>query len=568
MSAAFEFLSIERLFESPLNPRRHFSQGAMKDLVESIEQNGILTPLLVRPVNGSYEIAAGHRRFRAAREIGLVRVPCLVRELDDDRFLEIITIENLHREDVHPLDEAMGYRQLLNRPGYDVAEVAAKVGKTEEYIRGRLQLLGLIPVVQESFLRNDITIGHARIIAGLPERWQEEALRECFGPEYWGSDHVVLKPIRDLQGWIRNNMGRSLASAGFDLADAELVPAAGACVNCPKGPGANLLLFAQGGKNCYDPDCFDSKLQAVIDRSRKKGLPLVSNSYHEEPPEGVLKWTRFSEIYDRPDPDEEDETDTDDKPEPEETACQFAEEAIIAHGSRRGEVVRICRNPKCPVHGEDLASDDEDARAAAREAKYKREQEALQKKHKLKIEVRRRAVNEIVETGWGNAMDRDLGEVLVRHFVDRISSADKLAVFAKQHGFEPEVPKGKKASIEQMQAQLVEAMEEWDTDQINSLAVDLLLADYIDVPEHYVRRFDALDTLAVMSGVDFAAIERRVKKEWAEKDKPKAAPAAEGEKRGRSKKSAAEPEEKQEVAEAEPPAEAPKKKRGRPRKQA
>ncbi len=114
MEASYQLVPIEKLKISPLNPRHYIDDAKMKELTESVRKVGILAPLLVRPNGaGEYEIAAGHRRLQAAKNVKLEAAPVLIREMDDTEFLEVLTIENRQREDIHPLDEANGYRTLM-----------------------------------------------------------------------------------------------------------------------------------------------------------------------------------------------------------------------------------------------------------------------------------------------------------------------------------------------------------------------------------------------------------------------------------------------------------------------
>lgn len=126
VAGEFRELRLKQLVESPMNNRKHYDEKKLAELTESIRKNWILTPLLARP-NGKFadfEIAAGHRRYRAALETGLdLPVPVMVREMSDAEFLEVLTIENLQREDVHPMDEALGYRELCEKHGRASAAV-------------------------------------------------------------------------------------------------------------------------------------------------------------------------------------------------------------------------------------------------------------------------------------------------------------------------------------------------------------------------------------------------------------------------------------------------------------
>lgn len=177
LTSEFKMLAATTLHESAHNPRQHQNRETLLELAESIRKVGILTPLLVRPNRAGYEIAAGHRRFRAAKVVGLESLPCLVRELDDQAFMEILTIENLQRDDVHPLDEAKGYEALMAAPyKMDVHSIASRVGRSVKYIYDRVKLLALSKELQALFWEGHLTAGHAILLARLSPSDQAKLL--------------------------------------------------------------------------------------------------------------------------------------------------------------------------------------------------------------------------------------------------------------------------------------------------------------------------------------------------------------------------------------------------------
>jgi hypothetical protein len=158
----------------------------------------------------------------------------------------------LQREDIHPLEESLGFKSLLQlgEPTYTIASIAARAGKSEAYVQGRIKLADLIPSVAEAFLKDTIAIGHALLIAKLPDSQQQEAFNAAFRG-MWTTDgnSQVLIPVRELAAWIESNILLQLASAPFDKQNETLVPAAGSCSNCPKRTGYNKLLFADVRKD-------------------------------------------------------------------------------------------------------------------------------------------------------------------------------------------------------------------------------------------------------------------------------------------------------------------------------
>jgi ParB/RepB/Spo0J family partition protein len=216
-------LRLDELAASPTNPRKTFDASKLEELSRSIAQKGVLEPILVRPhPNGggaTYEIVAGERRFRAATIAAVETVPCIVRELSDVEALEVQAIENLQRDDLHPLEEADGYAALMKEAGWDVQQIAQRIGKSDRYVYDRLKLLQLTPKLKAAFLDGEITVGHAILLARLSaadqERaadgssnwdvrglWQVDLGRDERGLEL--DDERKRKPVsvRELQKWI------------------------------------------------------------------------------------------------------------------------------------------------------------------------------------------------------------------------------------------------------------------------------------------------------------------------------------------------------------------------------
>ncbi|HEV3026997.1 MAG TPA: ParB/RepB/Spo0J family partition protein, partial [Planctomycetota bacterium] len=175
----FKLLALDLIKESKTNPRKTFDPKQLEDLTASVKEKGVIVPVLVRPVGADFEVVAGARRFRAAKKAGLLEIPAIIRELSDDQALEAQVIENLQRADVHPLEEADGYKALLARKRHTVESLAEQVGKSVSYIWQRLKLTELTGSAQQAFLSDQITAGHAILIARLTEADQKEALAHC-----------------------------------------------------------------------------------------------------------------------------------------------------------------------------------------------------------------------------------------------------------------------------------------------------------------------------------------------------------------------------------------------------
>jgi len=167
---------IEEIIPNRSQPRKHFDEGKLQELAESIKEKGILEPLIVRRVDGGYELIVGERRWRAAQKAGLKEVLVLVREAEDREVLELSLIENLQREGLNPMEEADAYRRLTEEFGINQAELGTRLGKDRTTITNALRLLKLPQEIKEEIIQNRITAGHARAILGLETKEKQKKL--------------------------------------------------------------------------------------------------------------------------------------------------------------------------------------------------------------------------------------------------------------------------------------------------------------------------------------------------------------------------------------------------------
>lgn len=161
---------IEFVSRNANNPRRQFDEADLQDLARSIAQHGIVQPVVVRPAGeGRYEIIAGERRWRAAQRAGLVEIPVIIRDVDDRTALEIAIVENVQRSDLNPLDEALGYEQLIAEHGYTQNDLGDIIGKSRSHVANSLRLLKLPEQVRDMLALGKLTAGHARAIASTED---------------------------------------------------------------------------------------------------------------------------------------------------------------------------------------------------------------------------------------------------------------------------------------------------------------------------------------------------------------------------------------------------------------
>jgi ParB family chromosome partitioning protein len=168
-----QLVPLTHIHPSPLQPRKEFTPEALRELAESIREKGIVQPLLVRERDGQFELIAGERRWRAAQLAGLSEAPVLVRQADDRTALELALIENLQRENLNPMEEAQGYRQLIEQFRLNQEEAAVRVGKSRVAVANSLRLLNLPLEVQAWLREGRLSVGHAKVILGLPSQEQQ-----------------------------------------------------------------------------------------------------------------------------------------------------------------------------------------------------------------------------------------------------------------------------------------------------------------------------------------------------------------------------------------------------------
>jgi ParB family chromosome partitioning protein len=169
-------IAVELIHPNPNQPRVHFDEAALAELSASIKAIGVLQPILVRPSGDKFELIAGERRWRAARSAGLTVIPAIVRVTDDVSSVEQALVENLHRQDLTPLEEAAAYQQLLEDFNMTHEQVATKVGKSRSAITNAIRLLSLPASIQQLLADGRLSAGHAKALLGTPDRAMQESL--------------------------------------------------------------------------------------------------------------------------------------------------------------------------------------------------------------------------------------------------------------------------------------------------------------------------------------------------------------------------------------------------------
>lgn len=354
-------IPLDQLKESKRNPRKHYDQAALAALAVSVKASGVLTPLKVRPVAvsktaaGHYEIGAGHRRFRAAKQAGLTDVPCLVEEMDDAAFELLLNVENNQRDNLDALDEAHGFENMMK--GVEAgtpATIGATIGRSTQYVYDRLKLLQLAPDLQTMFSEGRFTLGHAIILARLSRADQ----KRCVGDERGGLFQRDEAPtldfapalrkacsVRELEGWVNKHVRfQTAVTDEMEL----LFPETAIKI------GGNTVTAAQAtGK--------DAKADTVVSITRDHFVqPEVRDEKHRI--FGPMSWRRA---------DGKDKSKT----------CERSVLGVVAVGPGRGEAFRVCLDKAhCTVHyGTEIKARAQRAKAAAKGEKVESRSEAMER---------------------------------------------------------------------------------------------------------------------------------------------------------------------------------------------
>lgn len=506
------------IVRSPYNTRRIFEEKALAELAQSIKANGIVQPLIVRPnpaiidrkgdKSVPYELVAGERRFRAANLAGLTVVPCIIRELTHEETLDQQLLENVQRQDLHPLEEAAGFEQR-RQAGATMEQIAEKVGCDRSHVSRRLQLLKLIPEAQTVFLEGRMIPKHALQIARLPETEQPKAF--CYlMTDNWvlatrvqPGERLRLKGTSDktwtakatvspaeLGRFIEDAIFRSLAKAPWSKKDAELVPAAGACNTCTKRTGgANALLFDESAakhEQCLDGECYEKKFQAHLVQLQAKGgekLKLLADND---------EWQTWKEVHGE--------------------ECPNEVKALLADGRRRGQKIRAClKESACSCHwGRSSAS-----------SEYSRQAKAAEEKARIERQYRAELWRN-VSLAVKNPTLEDLRAVALNLWTNcwhdlRKAYMDTLGI---------EAPKGtgynsNARDYEKPVSKLIAATKTSRELLVWLTAFTLFRDCFVQSYEQKDAK-DELHQAAQRYGVDAAAIRREIDAEWREKRQKKA----------------------------------------------
>lgn len=510
VTSEYRNLPLAQLQESPTNPRRRFDEHSLNELAESFKSQGVLQPLLVRAIDTDmYEIVAGARRYRAAKIAALEQVPVRVVSLSDAACVETQLVENIQREGVHPLEEALAFHALLHTEGlqYDINSLSAKAGKSPAFIAQRLKLVELLPSIAEAFLADQIGVGHALEIAKLPQAQQEKAFDAAFRTVWnGGTQSRVVLPLRDFTAWIQQNILLSLDSVPFDKTDSTLAPEAGSCAECPKRTGFNTLLFGEMSHRdqCTDGACFNNKVARFVGRqiTEKPKLVQITTAHVSHSDGAVLPRNRYVALQlSNPAKSKQPLS-------PYQKPCKHMAEAIVVDGAERGHTVKVCAEPSCAVHFADRASKPPNPAQLAKEQEQRRKE---LEKRKLEITVRHRLLAEVLRK-VGAPLDRaDL--VLIANAMLEKTEPLRREALARRHkmvdGSTSEV------TYPQVQKGLQRLLRQLDESGLSKLIVEIALLGTVEsaLPDEA----DMLTATAKRHRVDVAKVLTTVETEFAAK---------------------------------------------------
>lgn len=262
-TAAYALIPIKRLHPATWNPRQVRNKAADEELRASILDQGVIEPIVVRPHESGYQVVAGTRRYEQAKGAGLTEIPCMIRQLTDREVLELQTVENSQREDVHPLEEAEAYRKLRDEHHASPEEIAARVGKSRTWVYTRIALCKLGAPARKAFLEGKLDASTAMLVARIGDPTQQQAAAaELAKVDNYTGQHMSYRRAVE---YVQSNFMLKLDGCGFKTTDAALVPGAGPCSTCAKRTGNQRELFAdvKSPDVCTDAACFKRKQEAA-----------------------------------------------------------------------------------------------------------------------------------------------------------------------------------------------------------------------------------------------------------------------------------------------------------------
>lgn len=241
---AIQSIEVALIQPHPEQPRRHFDEGALAELADSIGKRGVIQPIIVRPHGGGFQIVAGERRWRAAQRAQLHRIPAIVRDFDEAETLEIALVENIQREDLNPIEEAEAYRKLIADFNHSQEALGRIVGKSRSHIANLIRLLDLPASVQQQVVEQKLSMGHARALIGAPDCETLAKTVEAKGLSVRDTEDLVRRSKKGEGAAPRGRASSGTVSKDPDIAALEqhLADILGVKVDIGHGEGAGGTL--------------------------------------------------------------------------------------------------------------------------------------------------------------------------------------------------------------------------------------------------------------------------------------------------------------------------------------
>jgi ParB/RepB/Spo0J family partition protein len=507
------------------NARGKITKASVSELTKSIRENGVIEPLIIRPLEGGrFQLVAGERRLTAAGYAGLKEAPVWIRNYSDEEADYVAATENLQRENLHPLDEAMEFCGLVDKAKGDVAAVARRLGKPEKFIVRRLPLADLIGAAQDDFRNGLIGIEHALELARLPQGMQLDALNACYQSIYTAEGYkpnreAPARHVSNLKNWITQHILLDLADAPFKLNDARLREDGRTCVDCPERTGTNPALFddlASKEDTCLNRDCYNGKLNAFVQiearriapKGDEKPAPVLAPYYNYTPdPDAPAdlelllreKFTPISSAKDK---------------------CVNAERGVWGAGASVGKTSWFCRKPECPDHAAAIRSSHNGGSssggyhtvsAVERKKKNARKQEIFD--IKVAEETRRRVFPEVLKDFDEplSLKDRQFHAIA---FLERIPTEHVKVICQVMRWEYKDLLVASDKRFKKL-ASLIEALDESDLARFTMLMsfIHFGTSSYFNA-DRYAERLvkqDDVEALAAEHGVNYALIDAQVR---------------------------------------------------------
>lgn len=402
-------IKVKEISETKTNPRGDdFEDKNFDELVESIKEKGVLMPVLVRKgQKKTYEIIAGSRRLKAAKILKFEEIPAKIVEMNDIEAREAQIVENLQRQDVHPLDEGEAYRKLIEEAKYEISAVAVKVAKSESYVKQRLFLTNLKEKTVKAYRAGKINDGHAVLIAKLSSNDQKSALLATLGR--WNE----VMTVKELKEWIESNIYSEIAFQPW-LKSKEAMEAAGECTECK--PNSESLFGPVKEGACTDLKCWKNKIKKYFSWKVKMGkLKRISSEYGQAP-KGVISLSDYVKVGRK-----------------KEDRCDSVLKAIVVEGSGLGKEIDICINPKCEKHKGAQAQ----YGLTAKEVKERKEdrKKEIENAKKAKVAMEKKLADALKKVKWPLS-EKHLDALLTLAL--ELAGSNAYRTIAKRHELEVE----------------------------------------------------------------------------------------------------------------------------------